>query len=562
MKRRPSGSPGSQSPSKKGRSNSDETTASARTESSTFTKATTPDQDPQEAEKMEQDGTEDYSNYYRGFPGNPTLLARANRPRTIPPIVFDDFSLNYHPALKQVHPIGKHDIKNALENGLFDRIKGIMATMVPPKWISIDFLRIGYSDIRAENPAVILVTVEKDKVPEAEAARIVREIEAACVEMDVEDIDVEVMEGHGAVPLAGLSGRAGGLPLQPLVPYIGSSIALSNKHNDIRAGCGTLGGYVSIDGVIYGLTNHHVALGNYRDEPFPLESEKDTKLFINQPAEKDLKRNLEYLEKRIPGLEKQIGGGDESEENERRREIAQMQEKVQRLKMLQCEDKIDIGHIYRSSGIRARDESQGPKHHLDWALIKIENSNRVAAQNQIVNKVPSYSLHYTDRPEYVDDAGVCEGNSSLSVNVLPGYLKRGLTIEEIRHIQASADEKDKKYVVWKCGRTSHFTFGCANSIDSLYAWDNGKSVTQEWVVIDKDRRSAFSDYGDSGSFVWGSDGYVAGMLWGGVEERFYTLVTPIEVILEDIKAVCGAREVKLIVRPEEETDKVFEPPER
>lgn len=41
-----------------------------------------------------------------------------------------------------------------------------------------------------------------------------------------------------------------------------------------------------------------------------------------------------------------------------------------------------------------------------------------------------------------------------------------------------------------------------------------------------------------------------------------TYVTPIEHVLEDIRRVCGAKEVTLVVRKEDETDVVFGPPER
>lgn len=39
-------------------------------------------------------------------------------------------------------------------------------------------------------------------------------------------------------------------------------------------------------------------------------------------------------------------------------------------------------------------------------------------------------------------------------------------------------------------------------------------------------------------------------------------VTPMEYVLEGIRRVCNAKEVKLVVRKEDETDIVFGPPKR
>ena len=72
----------------------------------------------------------------------------------------------------------------------------------------------------------------------------------------------------------------------------------------------------------------------------------------------------------------------------------------------------------------------------------------------------------------------------------------------------------------------------------------------------------FSAPGDSGSLVWDSDGYVCAMLWGGKAGSNIHYVTPFEYVLEDIRQVCNAKEVKLVVRKEDETDVVFGRPER
>ncbi|KIN05953.1 hypothetical protein OIDMADRAFT_17080 [Oidiodendron maius Zn] len=80
--------------------------------------------------------------------------------------------------------------------------------------------------------------------------------------------------------------------------------------------------------------------------------------------------------------------------------------------------------------------------------------------------------------------------------------------------------------------------------------------------IDASHSRTFSDKGDSGSFVWDSDGYVSGMFWGGKERSSQYYITPVQYILEDIRQVCNAKEARLVVRREDETDVVFGPPER
>ena len=78
-------------------------------------------------------------------------------------------------------------------------------------------------------------------------------------------------------------------------------------------------------------------------------------------------------------------------------------------------------------------------------------------------------------------------------------------------------------------------------------------MSDELAVKDKDfsGNDVFSKGGDSGSFVWDSDGYVVGMLWGGKEQTFVTYVTPMETILDDIKKACKASDVRLVVRAED-----------
>jgi hypothetical protein len=147
---------------------------------------------------------------------------------------------------------------------------------------------------------------------------------------------------------------------------------------------------------------------------------------------------------------------------------------------------------------------------------------------------------------------------------MPKHLKRHLTLEEILHKQDAAEQEDNNLVVWKFGRTTHFTFGILSSIPSNYLSTSG-IVTDELAIVpyrSMVSELGFSEKGDSGSLVWDTDGYVYGLLWGGPDRSVVTYVTPIEYVLEDICQVCGAKEVTLVIPKEDETDVVFGPPGR
>lgn len=120
--------------------------------------------------------------------------------------------------------------------------------------------------------------------------------------------------------------------------------------------------------------------------------------------------------------------------------------------------------------------------------------------------------------------------------------------------------KGDEFIVWKVGRTTHFTFGVVSHIASDYHLDEGLISAQLMIMDCRERTEIpFSRNGDSGSFVWDFQGHVCGLLWGGKDKDFATYVTPIEFVLEDIRKQCNAKVVKLVVRPEE-SDELPDPP--
>jgi hypothetical protein len=130
------------------------------------------------------DDPADFQDYYYGLPGNPKLLARSSTvPWQIPSIDIPEHGeWGYQSrAYKSVFVLTRHPLREKLVNGLRDNIRNVLATMSPCKWISVDYLRIGYDDnVEQNNPVVILVTVEQDHVPRAEGQRIVDALAEEC----------------------------------------------------------------------------------------------------------------------------------------------------------------------------------------------------------------------------------------------------------------------------------------------------------------------------------------------------------------------------------------------
>jgi hypothetical protein len=130
------------------------------------------------------DDSSRFQDYYFGLPGNPRLLARSSTaPWEIPIIDIPEHGEWGHqiPASKLAFVVTRHPLREKLDSGLRDNIRNVLATMSPCRWISVDYLRIGYDDnVEQNNPVVVLVTVEEGQVPRAEAQRIVDALAQDC----------------------------------------------------------------------------------------------------------------------------------------------------------------------------------------------------------------------------------------------------------------------------------------------------------------------------------------------------------------------------------------------
>lgn len=85
-------------------------------------------------------------------------------------------------------PVGKnvgvvepsHPLCQRLDEGLNDNILGVLATMRPCAWISVHYVRLGYDEAEENNPVVVLIAVEQNRVSSTEGQRIVDTVSEEC----------------------------------------------------------------------------------------------------------------------------------------------------------------------------------------------------------------------------------------------------------------------------------------------------------------------------------------------------------------------------------------------
>lgn len=104
--------------------------------------------------------------------------------------------------------------------------------------------------------------------------------------------------------------------------------------------------------------------------------------------------------------------------------------------------------------------------------------------------------------------------------------------------------------LFKCGRTTGYTKGVYNGLKTVHlthAVINGELVPQptlEHTVTNQG--DPFALRGDSGALVIDSQARVVGLHWGGLDSGSVAYFTHIEDVLEDIKRVTGAEDIRMM----------------
>lgn len=264
-----------------------------------------------------------------------------------------------------------HKIQTDYTNtGLRSTIKKALQQLKNPSvWISVDFLRVGYSENAEENPVVILITVEENTASKNEGGKVIKTLEEACIETGLEDISVEIKEGRRVPDRSGWD-RPAPIPLQHGVPQVGSAIALATDDASVR----TLSSYVAIDGKPYGLTCHHVFFQG-RSKAFPDSGEIRSSLLLDQPPKSELRRAQEELEEEIEDLTKGVENlrasdsmGEIAQRESMKAWIGILKPRLENFK--EIENKGIIGRVYKTSGARLYQKGR-----MDWALIEFNHQS-------------------------------------------------------------------------------------------------------------------------------------------------------------------------------------------
>ncbi|KAJ6185129.1 hypothetical protein N7519_006430 [Penicillium mononematosum] len=174
------------------------------------------------------------------------------------------------------------------------------------------------------------------------------------------------------------------------------------------------------------------------------------------------------------------------------------------IEAFKSDNRAAFGHVYAASGFRTTPPASGITMNLDWALIEVPN----------------------DR---------------IGHNVTPdGHdLKEAPVPENLEGMQ-----------VFIHGQRSGHRKGIKHPLESAvldYAIIDGKSTKRTTYEhsIHPAHTPEFSHEGDSGSLVFTASHVVIGMLFAGGLSHSMSYFTPIEVLVEDIKEVTKATDVRL-----------------
>lgn len=105
-----------------------------------------------------------FANYYYNFAGNPTLLARSSDDPITPAWEPDPDSTFIKYNTKLLYNVGSHKIVQIFDDGPRQDIRKILFSYDIP-WLTVNVIRMGYSDTRAHNPVILLLTVEEGTNP-------------------------------------------------------------------------------------------------------------------------------------------------------------------------------------------------------------------------------------------------------------------------------------------------------------------------------------------------------------------------------------------------------------
>ncbi|KAK6537348.1 hypothetical protein TWF694_011540 [Orbilia ellipsospora] len=329
---------------------------------------------------------------------------------------------------------------------------------------------------------------------------------------------------HGEVMKAGALGAGAYEPFA----FCGASIGVQG----LDWSAGTVGGYLESGGVVYGLTCHHVALPTKRvessskgktantDYPSYLDDfqrfhkafdKTNGEIIIAQPSCSDHRDTIESCKIdqvakfdlfQSNKLEYEMLGSPVGPKADRIDALGTSLERAGRdIERLQQTDR-KFGHLIASSGYRI-DQPTGNS--MDWAIFRLVETR--GGSNRISHIAPRIGW------------SCLKGSPEIDFNAI-------------------ADPEIGEKVI-KIGKESGVTFGIIHSVrDGVSLPENG-CKSKEWCVCRYGPRRSFSEFGDSGSFIFNTKLQVVGILTSGTDNEMFTYMTPIKMVLRDIKEKTG-----------------------
>ncbi|KXG51840.1 uncharacterized protein PGRI_092330 [Penicillium griseofulvum] len=224
-----------------------------------------------------------------------------------------------------------------------------------------------------------------------------------------------------------------------------------------------------------------------------------------------IEENQQYIDFRevgsIEDIELQLGRHAARMFSNMDKTLSELKDFLREINAFQAENRGSFGPVYAGSGFRITGK---PSSNLDWALIEIPD-DRVGD-----NITPDgYYLKSSPIPEDLDE--------------MPVFI----------HGQRSGYRKGIKNPL-ECAALTHEI-------------EDGKvisRITYEHSIVPQ-RGSHFSEPGDSGSLVFTESHVVVGMLFAGGQSHRLSFFTPIETIIEDIKNITKATDVRLKIERSE-----------
>ncbi|CAI7596094.1 unnamed protein product [Penicillium glandicola] len=358
-------------------------------------------------------------------------------------------------------------------------------------------------------------------------------------QVEVEFVQGDFVRGGPSFDEKELDRRVIQLPSMP-----GQSIALRDAH-----GSGTLGGFLELklpgeSGYrTMGLTCFHCLNPSetgledearkrvrfWRQEGLTPDDRMRADQQVQHPSPTAVKTRIKYLKDEIRAMEDdkqyiefcEIGGEEEIEFQLGRRAartfcvmirtLSELRSFLRDLEFFQTANRGSFGRVFASSGFRVTSSATGKtQSNLDWALIEIPH-DRIGE-----NITPDG--HYLKDCPMPDD-----------LDEMPLFI----------HGQRSGYCKGKKHPL--------------ETATLEHEIEDGKPiiVTTLEHTIWPERRPQFSQPGDSGALVFTDSYVVVGMLFAGSQSHPFSFFTPIENLIQDIKNITKATDVRLKVNRRE-----------